>query len=38
MEELRTTISNGEFQRWGIWYAIQAQQAELERMKAESRR
>lgn len=31
-------MSNGEYQRWGVWYAVQAQQAELERMRMESRR
>lgn len=38
VEELRHTMEQGEFQRWAVWYRIQAQHAELERMKAESRR
>lgn len=31
-------MDNGEFQMWGVYYAVKAQRMELERMQAESRR
>lgn len=34
MDQLRATLSNDEFNRWGIYYARQAQRAQLERLKA----
>jgi hypothetical protein len=32
--ELRASLSNQEFVRWGIYYARKAQRAELEAAKA----
>jgi hypothetical protein len=37
VEEIRQ-MDNGEFQQWGVYFALIAQQMELERMQAESRR
>lgn len=34
MARLHTVMSNAEYVRWGVYYARQAQQAELERLKA----
>jgi hypothetical protein len=31
--QLRRQISNAEFARWGVYYARQAQRAELEALK-----
>lgn len=38
VESLRLNMSGGEFQQWGVYYSIKAQQIELEQMQAESRR
>lgn len=38
VDEMRCRMSGAEFQQWGVYYSIKAQQIELEQMQAESRR
>ena len=38
VRELATRMDNGEYVRWQVWFARQAQREELERLKERRRR